>query len=71
MQPGEGTILPSSTVTANIVMLVKFIAHKQFRLSEKRNVYKLRGRGPQGKDKDLWYGPLPLETMDHIPTTWY
>ena len=53
MQLGEGTILPSSTVTANIVMLVKFIAHKQFRLTEKRNVYKLRGRGPQGKDKDL------------------
>lgn len=35
MQLGEGTILPSSTVTANM-MLVKFIAHEQFRLTEKR-----------------------------------
>lgn len=54
MQLGEGPILPSSTVTANIMMLVKFIAHKQFRLTEKRKeCLQTEGQRATAKRQDL------------------
>lgn len=75
MQLGEGTILPSSTVTANIVMLVKFIAHKQFRLTEKKEYLQTEGQRATGeRQRPLIsshttgnYGPHPYHVVLRMP----